>query len=413
MSVERTNGKVPAMAITTIPARRGRLVAILTFPLLLSLPIAAAAQVEFFDADALRALGQRPGWHDGLKVRIVQTNQGNDYLSIIDPTTNQVIAEVTGIEAAHGVTGSPDGRRLYVTNEAERTVDVVDMETLDEANQFHVVKRIPLSGGPHNIAISRDGRTVYAAMQHDATGVDVIDTKTLTWVKNIPLDARPEGRGPGGNPLMRIHNVWVTPDGKYVIAGSNNADSMYAAVIDEQTHEWVRSIEYTGRPRPLSFSTNPDGSTKWVFAGITGFHGFVVHDFDTGKEVFRAEFPSPMRDGGVNVLHTGGIHPARLILANPTHGIGVTPDNTSVWATDRLFTMVHVYSVPDLHYLGGVPLRGQDPFWVTFTPDGRFAYIPHANRPYVSVVDTASRQEVASILVGDTAKRIAAVWLPF
>ena len=63
-------------------------------------------------------------------------------------------------EQGEGVVGSPDGRRLYVTNEAERSVDVVDMNTLDEANQVHVVKRIPLSGGPHNIAISRDGRTV-------------------------------------------------------------------------------------------------------------------------------------------------------------------------------------------------------------------------------------------------------------
>ena len=78
-----------------------------------------------------------------------------------------------------------------------------------------------------------------------------------------------------------------------------------------------------------------------------------------------------------------------------------------------MYSMVHAYSLPDLQYLGGVTLRGQDPFWITFTPDSRFAYIPHANRPFVSVVDTATRQEVASILVGDTAKRISTVWLPF
>ena len=401
------------MPITTAPACRYSLVPMGTLLLLLALPRTAAAQIEFFDVDAVRALGQRPGWHDGLRVRIVQTNMANDYLSIIDPTTNQVIAEVTGIEAAHGVVGSPDGRRLYVTNEAERSVDVVDMDTLDEANQVHVVKRIPLSGGPHNIAISRDGRTVYAAMQHDATGVDVIDTETLTWIKNIPLNDRPEGRGQAGENLMRIHNVWVTPDGKYLIAGSNNRDAMYEAIIDERTHEWVRSIEYTGRPRPVSFSTNSDGSTRWIFAGISGLHGFVVHDFETGEEIFRAEFPSPVRDGGVNMARPGGIHPARLILANPNHGIGVTPDDTSVWVTDRLYSMVHAYSLPDLQYLGGVTLRGQDPFWITFTPDSKFAYIPHANRPFVSVVDTATRREVASILVGDTAKRISTVWLPF
>ena len=400
------------MMTTTARRRYSFMPAAIVLPVL-ALPLTAAAQIEFSAENVVRTIGQRPGWHDGLKVRIVQTNMANDYISIIDPATNKVIAEVTGIEAAHGITGSPDGRWLYVTNEAERTVDVVDMDTLDEANQVHVVKQIPLSGGPHNIAISRDGRTVYAAMQHDATGVDVIDTETLTWVKNLPLNDRPEGRGEAGESLMRIHNVWVTPDGKNVIAGSNNREAMYAAIIDEQTHEWVRSIEYTGRPRPLAFNTNPDGSTKWVFAGISGLHGFVVHDFETGKEIFRTEFPSPVRDGGVNMARPGGLHPARLILANPNHGIGVTPDNTSVWVTDRLYSVVHAYSVPEFRYLGEVVLRGQDPFWVTFTPDSRFAYIPHANRPFVSVVDTAKRQEVASVLVGDTAKRISTVWLPF
>ena len=401
------------MTNITVPSYRYSLVQMGSLFLILLLASTATAQIEYFDVDAVRVLGQRPGWHDGLKVRIVQTNMANDYISIIDPTTNQVIAEATGIEAAHGIAGSPDGRWLYVTNEGTRSVDVVDMTTLDEANQVHVAKSIPLSGGPHNIAISRDGRTIYVAMQHDATGVDVIDAETLTWIKNMPLNERPEGRGQDGENLMRIHNVWVTPDGKHLIAGSNNRASMYAAIIDEKTHEWVRSIEYTGRPRPLSFSTNVDGSTQWIFSGITGLHGFVVHDFDTGKEIFRAEFPSPMRDGGINMTRPGGIHPARLILANPNHGIGVTPDNTSVWVTDRLYSMVHAYSIPGFKYLGGVPLRGQDPFWVTFTPDSRFAYIPHANRPFVSVVDTTALKEVASILVGDTAKRISTVWLPF
>ena len=326
---------------------------------------------------------------------------------------NTSLSNAVGIEAARGVAGSPDGTRLYVTNEAERSVDVVDVTTLDGANQAHVIERIQLSGGPHNIAISRDGRTVYAAMQHDATGIDVIDTETLTWVKNIPLNDRPEGRGEAGENVMRIHNVYVTPDGKYLMANSSNGAAMYAAVIDEKTHEWVRSIEYTGRPRPMSFSTNADGSTKWVFAGIGGLHGFVVHDFETGEEIFRTEFPSPARDGGIDVARPGGIHPARLQLVNPNHGIGVTPDNTSVWVTDRLYTMVHAYSVPDLEYLGGVPLRGQDPFWITFSPDSRVAYIPHANRPVVSVVNTETLKEVASILVGDTAKRVSTMWVPF
>ena len=201
----------------------------------------------------------------GLKLRIIQTNMAGDNLHIIDPVTNRVVAEVTGIEANHGVAAAPDGSRLYVSNEADRTVDVVDTKTLK------VFKQIPLSGPPNNIAISKDGRRVYQAIHGEPYGVDVIDTATLANVKRLPL---------GG---LQIHNTYVTPDGKYVIAASDD-ESFTVAVIDQKTEEQVRSIKFTNRPRPLGFSTNADGSTKWVFAGLTGLHGFVVADFATGQE---------------------------------------------------------------------------------------------------------------------------------
>ena len=43
-------------------------------------------------------------------VRIVQTNSAGDNVHIIDPVTNTVVGEITGIERAHGAAPSPDGR---------------------------------------------------------------------------------------------------------------------------------------------------------------------------------------------------------------------------------------------------------------------------------------------------------------
>lgn len=77
----------------------------------------------------------------GLKLRIVQTNMAGDNLHIIDPVSNRVVAEITGIEANHGVAAAPDGSRLYVSNEADRTVDVVDMRTLKVFKKFNSVGR--------------------------------------------------------------------------------------------------------------------------------------------------------------------------------------------------------------------------------------------------------------------------------
>ncbi|MBI2188792.1 MAG: beta-propeller fold lactonase family protein [Acidobacteria bacterium] len=320
----------------------------------------------------------------GLKLRIVQTNMAGDSLHIIDPATNRVVGEITGIEANHGVAAAPDGSRLYVSNEADRTVDVVDMRTLE------VIRQIPLSGPPNNIAISKDGRRLYQAIHGEPFGVDVIDTAALANVKRLPLDG------------MRIHNTYVTPDGKYVIAASDD-QTFTVAIIDQKTEQPVRSITFTNRPRPLAFSTSPDGSTKWIFAGLSELHGFVVADFETGRELHRIAFP----DLGGPVKYRA----VRASAANPNHGIGVQPDNRAVWVSDRWYNVVHAYSLPDLKYLGAVQ-TAVDPFWMTFTPDSRFVYVANDASASVSAIDTETLQEVARIPVGQVPKRNITAMLP-
>src|SRR2546427_7788935 len=132
------------------------------------------------------------------QVRILQSNAAGDRVHIIDPVTNKVVGEITGVEAVHGVTASPDASRIYFSSEADDTLDVADAKTLQ------VVKKIPLSGRPNNIAISPDGRRVYVGIREKVgnnPGVaDVIDTTSLSKVKSIRTE------GP-------VHNLYVTPDG--------------------------------------------------------------------------------------------------------------------------------------------------------------------------------------------------------
>src|SRR5579863_2263140 len=91
-------------------------------------------------------------------VRIIQTNSAGDDIDIIDPSTNKVVGTVHGIEVNHGAAVAPDGSRYYFSDEAERSLDVVDAKSLN------VTKRIPLTGHPNNITISKDGRRVYVAI---------------------------------------------------------------------------------------------------------------------------------------------------------------------------------------------------------------------------------------------------------
>ena len=209
-------------------------------------------------------------------VRIVQTNSAGDDVDVIDPGTNKVVGVIRGIEVNHGAASAPNGRTLFVSNEGESTLDVVDTKSLK------ITKSIPLSGHPNNIAISKDGRRVYVSIARAPGAVDVIDTASLEDVKSIPVKGA-------------VHNTYVTPDGKFVVSGSIASKTI--TVIDQKTETPVWSLTLDLGIRPMAFATNPDGSTKWIFVQLSDFNGFAVVDFATHKEIKRITNPpiSPAR----------------------------------------------------------------------------------------------------------------------
>ena len=308
------------------------------------------------------------------QVRIVQTNSQGDNISLIDPATNQVVAEVKGIPINHGAAASPDGTRLYFSSEAEQTLHAVDAATLQP------IKKIPLSGRPNNISISPDGRRVYVGIVSSPGAVDVIDTIALERTRSIPTK--------GG-----IHNVYVTPDGNYLVAGSIAGKLM--TVIDRKTEEPVWTLFNEG-VRPLTFETNADGSTKRIFVQLSDFHGFAIVDFAQRKEVGRVELPNDVPPEKVD---KGPFN------ASPSHGIGVAPDGKTLWVTSRPNARVYTYSLPDLKLLPGAVDLGGRPDWVTFTPDSKLLYIATENTDSVVVIDVAARKEVTRIKVGRSPKR--------
>jgi len=339
------------------------------------------------------------GAAQGVKLRIVQTNSAGDNIHIIDPVTNKVVGEIKGIEANHGIAVSPDGGRIYVSEEAQKTLTVVDGKTLE------VTKRIPLSGNPNLIDMTPDGRWIYVAIAltwddlsdfpqikaASSGGVDVIDTASLQNVKTIAIK--------GG-----IHDLNVTPDGKFVVAGASRgakppANMMY--VIDTSTKEIARSIPMSPSPSPMAISTNPDGSTKWIFAQLGGFNGFTVIDFATGATTNRIKLPD--------------IAPDKQISYGPpaaSHGIAVTADQKTLLVNSRLNSALYAYSLPDLKFLGGVALGGKGAGWLTVTPDSKTAYVANEHTNNVSVVDIASLKETALIPVGFAPARNTTWMLP-
>ncbi len=317
--------------------------------------------------------------------RIYVTNSAADTIDVIDPLTNQIVQVIRGIELPHGIAFSPDGTRVYVSNESESVLDVID------AKSGEILKKIPLSSRPNNLAITRDGGQVLVGIRAEPGVVDVIDTATLTRVKSIPVDGS-------------VHNVFVTPDGKYAVSGS--IENKAATVIDLQLGRMVWEVKFDRPVRPMAFERKSDGSTSRIFVQLSEFNGFAIVDFDKHQEVARIELPNQPAGFGIAEGRTG----------TPSHGIGVAPDGRSLWVNSTYANAVFKYSLPELKLVGYVSLpevhslgrrpTGSIPEWITFTPDSKTLYVSNSGAGSVSAIDIENLKQTGTIPVGEVPKRM-------
>ena len=317
--------------------------------------------------------------------RVYVTNSAGDSIHVVDTTTNKVVQVIKGIEAAHGINFATDGSKVYVSNESTSTLDVFDRKS------GTLIKKIELSAHPNNIAVSKDGGRIFVAIARDPGAVDVIDAATLTRAKSIPVHGR-------------LHNIYVTPDGKYLIAGSISKKLM--TVIDLSTDSIAWEHQFDKGVRPMAIETNPDDSTKRIFVQLSDTDGFAVVDFAKREEAARIMLPD---------LHVGiELDPGRA--AAPSHGIGVSPDGKTLWVTSIPQNAIFAYSLADLTLAGRVALPelklpgrspgGAVPNWVTFAPDSKTVYISNAGLRSVTAVDTQAMKVRAVIPVGEVPKRM-------
>ena len=310
----------------------------------------------------------------GRAVRIIQTNAAGDNSHVIDPVTNKVVATIEGTEVPHGVASAPDGKRVYITIESKRSLGVVDPAT------WKVIKEIPLSGRPNNVFVSKDNTKVYVGIAQAPGAVDVIDAVSMTNTKSVKVDGA-------------VHNVYVTPDGKFAVSGS--VQTGVISVIDTKTDTVSWSVKMDAGIRPMIFDTNKDGSTRNIYVQLSNYHGVAVVDFTTHKEVTRWELPEV----------PGEHKELEGLQGAPAHGFAVTPDQKTLLATSKWYGAMYAYSIPDFKLVKTVVV-GSHPEWVTLTPDGARAYIGVAGDDQTVAVDLKTMQVIARIPVGFVPKRI-------
>jgi YVTN family beta-propeller protein len=322
-------------------------------------------------------------------VRVYVANRGGTTISVIDTATNKVVEVIRGIESPEVVRFSPDGSRLYITSRSEDVLDVTDRVS------GKTIKKVPLSGWANDAMVTNDGSLIVVCIRNtgleaeDRGALDVIDTKSLELVKSIPVK-----RG--------LHDVALTADGKFAAAGSPGGQ--FFTVFDLQKMEIAWEFDYDQGVLPLIIQSNPDGSGHRIFANLNKTNGFSVVDFQTHKEVARIK--NPDEPGGFPAGCEG-----------ISHGIGIAPDNKTLWTNSRPANAVFVYSLPDLKLLGHVSLpdtpvpgkapRGGGPAWITFTPDSKTVYVSTCGTKSITAIDVNAIKEITRIPVDEMPDRIS------
>jgi YVTN family beta-propeller protein len=185
-------------------------------------------------------------------------------ISVVDLKQGKVVQEITGGPETEGIEFSKDGKKLVITNEADNTITVHDIQsgkllktihthkygdrprgikvspdgsfyvsTLEYGNKFMVldknfnpVKTVNTGKTPYGISFDPEGKNIYVAASKEKT-MEVYDAKTFKKVKSVTTGDR-------------CWHFSFTPDKQNVLLACGKSDEVL--VIDTQKLEVTKRI---------------------------------------------------------------------------------------------------------------------------------------------------------------------------
>jgi DNA-binding beta-propeller fold protein YncE len=293
------------------------------------------------------------------------------WLSKIDLATFEVVGSIDVGISSRGTGITDDGRYLLVGNFEPNTAALVDVDTLEVVKTFEATGSV--NGGPPIPSkvggIVEHGTKLYMVLK-DVNAIWEIETAE----PGFPVRTY-EDLGDGQTPL---HDAYLTPDGKYLIAAVQGAN--VAWVLDTASGAEVAEV--------------PTGDTPHTGPGAT-----------VGNLTF---VPTLGPDGVVSVIDTrtwtnvkdidvGG--PGLFIRHNPA--AESADEYPYVWAETAFgdhHDEIYVIDVRSLEIVETLhPVPGESSWHPEFTYDGSNVYVVSQTGNAVVVYDANTFDEVARI----------------
>lgn len=263
------------------------------------------------------------------------------------------LAALALLPAARAPLAAPaDGGTLLVLEKSAARIVFVDAATLETR------AALPTGTGPHEVAVSPDGRLAVVADYGDARpgrtlSVYAVDEPRL--VRTIDLG---ELRRPHGIRFRDARRALVTCE-----------DARGVAEVDVEEGRVLRVLD-TGALSSHMLAVSPDGAR--VYTANIGSGSLSAIDLASGELL--------------GTVATGA----------QAEGIDVSPDGREVWVTNRAADTVSVVDAGELRVVRELPCAGF-PIRVTLTPDGVHALVTAPKSGEVVVFDARERRELRRV----------------
>jgi YVTN family beta-propeller protein len=320
-------------------------------------------------------------------------------VSVINTVKNTVIATIPVGMFPQGVAVSPDGSKVYVTNETSNNVSVISTFT----NRVTGAP-IPVGTHPVGVAVSPDGSKVYVTnTSFGSYNVSVIDAAKNRVTVTIPVGQLPLGVAvtPDGArhppPHLRAEEPGRAGDATnkvYVANGSSNNVS----VIDAVKNKVVATISVGLHPIGVAVSpVQRKREDEHERGDVSGRD----REPDGGKVYVANELSN-----SVSVIDTAtNTVIATIPVGTDPRAVAVSPDGSRVYVTNANHSQpagtVSVIDGETNTAIATIPV-GNTPVGVSVTPDGSRVYVANAFSP-VSVIDAVKNKVVSTITVGNDA----------
>lgn len=191
-------------------------------------------------------------------------------IAVVDLVKGEKVREITGGPETEGIEFSADGKQLVITNEADNTVTVHNIDdgklvktihthehgdrprgikvspdgstylaTLEFGNKimvldkdYNLIRTVDTGQTPYGIAYNHAGDRIFVATNKEKA-LQVFDAKTYEKIKDIPT----------GN---RCWHFSFTPDDKQILLACGKSDAVF--VIDAEKLEVTKQIEVKNMP---------------------------------------------------------------------------------------------------------------------------------------------------------------------